>query len=136
MAERICRLGTPGPMRERLVAAILSGEKTVTSSLLADTDADGGDLPAVGDRLDVVDSEETPVATIELTAVEVIRLGDADMDLAREEGEGFKTVTEWRLEHERFWRDEVIPRLSGPLAVELTDETRIVVERFRLVRDS
>jgi uncharacterized protein YhfF len=73
-----------------------------------------------------------PVALIELLRVDVIRLGDADLDLALDEGEGFKTVTEWRQAHEQFWREEVIPRLSGPLAIELTDDTRIVVEWFRL----
>jgi uncharacterized protein YhfF len=116
-----------------LVAAVLRGEKTAGASLLAEWELDDEPLPSVGDRLEVIDSGEKRVAVIELLSVEVIRLGDADMDLAREEGEGFKTVTEWRLEHERFWREEVIPELSGPLAVELTDETRIVVERFRLV---
>jgi uncharacterized protein YhfF len=135
MAERICRLGTPGPMRDRLVAAILSGEKTATSSLLADAEADGGDLPAVGDRLDVVDSEERPVATIELTAIDVIRLGDADLELARDEGEGFNTVTEWRRAHERFWSEHVLPRLRGADR-RLSDDTRIVVERFRLANEA
>jgi uncharacterized protein YhfF len=69
-------------------------------------------------------------------SVDVIRLGDADVSLARDEGEGFKTVTEWRREHESFWRDQVIPRLPARFAVALTDDTPLVVERFRLVGDS
>jgi uncharacterized protein YhfF len=127
------RFAFPGPERDRLVDAVIRGEKTATSSLLAQWEADGKDLPVVGARRQVLDSDDNPVATIELTSVDVIRLVDADLALARDEGEGFNTVTEWRLEHERFWRERVIPTLSGPLAVELTDETRIVVERFRRV---
>jgi uncharacterized protein YhfF len=127
------RFAFPGPDRDRLVDAVLRGEKTATSSLFAQWEADGEELPDPGERRPVLDSNDDPVATVEFTSVDVIRLGDADLDLVREEGEGFKSVTEWRREHEHFWRGQVIPRLSGPLAIELTDETRIVVERFRLV---
>jgi uncharacterized protein YhfF len=134
--ERIARLGLPGPLRERLVAVVLNGRKTATSSLLAEWDAENDALPEVGDRLTVVDSDERPVGTIELTAVEVIRLGDADLTLAHAEGEGFETVDQWRREHERFWRERVIPRLPAPLAAPLSDDTRIVVERFRLLQRS
>jgi uncharacterized protein YhfF len=125
----------PGPLRDRLVAAVLRGEKTATTSLLAEWDADREQLPEAGERQTVIDSDEQPVAVIELTAVDLIRLADVDLSLAREEGEGFKAVTEWRREHERFWRERVIPRLPAPLAVAPTDDTRIVVERFRLVQD-
>ena len=129
------RFGPPGPTRDRLVAAVLRGEKTATTSMLADWELEDEPLPSAGDRLDVIDSDEKRVAVIELLSVDVIRLGDADITLARDEGEGFNTVSEWRREHERFWRELVIPRLSGPLAVEVTDETPIVVERFRLVSE-
>jgi uncharacterized protein YhfF len=129
------RFAFPGPERDRLVDAVLRGEKTATSSLLAEWEAAERELPAVGEHRTVLDSNDQPVAVIELTAVDTFRLGDADLSLAHDEGEGFKTVTEWRRGHERFWREQVIPRLSGPLAVEVTDETTIVVERFRLVSE-
>jgi uncharacterized protein YhfF len=128
---RIAQFGTPGPMRDRLVGAVLRGEKTATSSLLAELQADGEDLPTAGERRTVLDSRDRPVALIELLAVDVIRLGDADLSLARDEGEGFESVSEWRQAHERFWREEVIPNLPEGFA--LTDDTEIVVERFRLV---
>lgn len=128
------RFAIPGPERDRLVEAVIRGEKTATSSLLAQWEGGGEELPAVGDRRAVLDSDDRPVAVVELTAIDTIRLGDADLSLAQEEGEGFKTVTEWRREHERFWREQVIPGLSGPLAITMTDETPIVVERFKLAR--
>jgi uncharacterized protein YhfF len=134
--NRIARFGLPGPLRDRLVAAILRAEKTATTSLLAEWEAENDPLPEVGDRLTVVDSEERPVGVIELTDVGVIRLDQIDLDDARAEGEGFQSVAEWRREHERFWRERVIPRLPAPLAVPIGDDTKIVVERFKLLRRS
>jgi uncharacterized protein YhfF len=116
-------------MRDRLVAAVLRGEKTATSSLLAEREADCEAIPKPGQRMTVIDSDEKPVAVIELVAVDVIRLGDADLRLAFDEGEGFKTVSEWREAPERFWGDQLPAGRAEPL----TDDTRIVVERFRLV---
>jgi uncharacterized protein YhfF len=129
------RFAFPGPQRDRLVAAVLRGEKTATSSLLAEWLLDDQELPAAGERRDVLDSGDNPVAVIETTAVDVIRLGDVDLALAREEGEGFRSVAEWRETHERFWAEEVMPRLPANMAGPLTDDAKIVVVRFRLVVD-
>jgi uncharacterized protein YhfF len=131
--NRVCEFGLPGPLRDRLVAAVLNGEKTATSSLLAEWQVDDEPLPMVGERQTVVDSAGKPVGEIEVLAVDVIQLGDADSGLASEEGEGFASVDDWKSAHERFWTDEVIPRLPADLAGPLTDETEVVVERFRLV---
>jgi uncharacterized protein YhfF len=127
------RFAFPGPERDRLVAAVLRGEKTATSSLLAEWLLDDMELPVAGERREVLDSDDDPVAVIETTAVDVIRLGDVDLTLAREEGEGFDGVAEWRQAHERFWADEVMPRLPANMAGPLTDDAKVVVVRFRLV---
>jgi uncharacterized protein YhfF len=126
------RFASPGPERDRLVNAVLWGKKTATSSLLAEWLLDDQELPAVGDRRAVLDSDDNPVAVIETTAVDVIRLGDADLALAREEGEGFESVAEWRQAHERFWNEDVIPRLPTSMAGPLSDDAKVVVVRFRL----
>jgi uncharacterized protein YhfF len=129
--ERLARFGPPGPMRDRLISAVFRGEKTATTSLLAELAANQEALPTIGERLTVVDSDDRPVAVIELTAVEVIALGDVALDLAKAEAEGFESVAEWREAHERFWSDEVIPELPDGLT--LRDDTEVVIERFRLV---
>ena len=129
------RFAFPGPERDRLVSAVLKGEKTATSSLLAEWLLDDQELPAVGERRDVLDSADKPVAVIETTAVEVIRLGEVDLALAREEGEDFDSVADWRSAHERFWSEEVMPRLPAELAGPLNDDAKVVVVRFRLVGD-
>jgi len=86
----------PGPLRDQLVAAVLSGAKTTTTGLVAGYELEGEPLPEVGDRLVVVDSAELPVATIELTDVRVVRLADIDLRHVLDEGEGDESVAQWR----------------------------------------
>ncbi|HEY8582895.1 MAG TPA: ASCH domain-containing protein [Capillimicrobium sp.] len=130
LPETLCEFAVPGPLRDQLVCAVLAGEKTATSGLLADYEHEGEPLPRPGDRETVVDSDGRPVAVIEVTGCEVIALGDADLALAIDEGEGFASVQEWRDAHERFWREESLPIIGLET---LDDLTPIVVMRFRLV---
>ena len=123
----------PGPLRDQLVAAIVSGAKTSTSSLLIQYAADDEELPVVGSRGTVIDSAGQPVLVVETTAVEVARLADVPLAHAVDEGEGFTTVAEWRAGHEEFWTSpEVVAEL--PAGFVLDDDTEIVMERFRVVR--
>jgi len=78
----------PGPLRDQLVAAILAGEKTTTTGLVAEYEREDESLPVPGLRQVVVDSAGRPVAVIEATAVRVMRLADVDLDHALSEGEG------------------------------------------------
>ena len=89
----------PGPLRDQLVAAILSGAKTTTSGLLIDYERDGEPLPQPGDRWVVIDSAGEPVTLIELVAVRVMRLADVDLAHALGEGEGYASVADWRAGH-------------------------------------
>jgi uncharacterized protein YhfF len=132
---RTTEFGFPGELRERLNAAILSGAKTASSSLLVEYGLDEQPLPRPGEHLTVLDSQERPVAVIEIVAVRVTRLGEVGLDIALAEGEGFESVAEWRRAHERFWnsyRDWLRTRL-GDASWQLTDDTAVVVEHFRLV---
>jgi uncharacterized protein YhfF len=125
----------PGPLRDQLVAAILSGAKTTTSGLLLGYERDGEPLPRCGDRWVVIDSAGEPVTLVEVVAVRVLRLADVDLAHAVGEGEGFGSVADWRAGHEEFWHsDEVRAELGDP-AFTVNDDTEIVAEEFRLVTD-
>jgi uncharacterized protein YhfF len=124
----------PGPLRDQLVAAVLAGTKTATSGLLAEYEHEGEPLPQVGRSAMVVDSDHRPVAVIETTEVRVIPAGDVDLEFARDEGEGFESVADWRRAHERFWQSAEMRAALGDPAFVLTDETPIVAERFRLLQ--
>lgn len=121
-----CEFAGPGPLREQLVAAVLRGEKTATSSLLAEYQHEP--LPTPGERFRVVDSEGANVAVIETTSISITPLAAIDLQFARDEGEGFASVAQWRQAHEEFWRST-----AEELGIELGDETLVVAERFRLV---
>lgn len=121
----------PGPLRDQLVAAILDGSKTATSSLVIEYRDEP--LPEAGKREVVVDSDNRPVAIIETTHVTVGRLADVSDDFARAEGEGFAGHAEWRVGHERFWHSADMRAYLNDPAFAVDDDTQVVQERFRLV---
>jgi uncharacterized protein YhfF len=110
-------------LRRTLVEAVLRGEKTATAGLRHDhapyTDEP---LPQAGDRWLLRGFDDEPVAVVETTEVRVVRAADVDLAFARDEGEGFESVADWRRAHEAFWAGQ-----------EITDDTQVVCERFRLV---
>lgn len=123
----------PGPLRDQLVAAILAGTKTTTSSLVASYEHDGEPLPWPGLRQAVVDSAGHSVAVIETTAVRVIRLADVDLAHAIGEGEGFISVAEWRAGHEDFWHSPEMRESMDDPGFTVDDDTLVVAQGFRLV---
>lgn len=123
----------PGPLRDQLVAAVLSGAKTSTTGLLPVYEADGEPLPEVGQRAAMVDSQERPVAVLEMTEVRVVRLADVDLRHALDEGEGFASVAEWRAGHEEFWHSAPLREILGDPHYTVDDDTLVVAERFRVV---
>src|SRR5579862_7366148 len=96
----VAEFAFPGPLRDQLVAAILDGSKTTTTSLLVEYEDEGEPLPEPGGRYAVADSAGQLVAVIETTAVRVLRLAEVDLAHALGEGEGYTTVAGWRTAHE------------------------------------
>ena len=123
----------PGPLRERLVAAILSGEKTTTTGLYEEYLREGEPLEEPGSRSLVIDSDGRPVAVIETLEVELRRFADVGLQFAIDEGEGFETVEAWREAHVRFFTSpEMVAALGDPPVV-IGDDSIVVCETFRLV---
>jgi uncharacterized protein YhfF len=96
---------------------VLRGEKTATAGL-----AELEDPGAAGDRCLLLGFDDEPVGIVEVTEVRVVPAGEIDLQFARDEGEGFESVDDWREAHERFF--------GRPLP----DDTQIVAVRFRLVQ--
>ena len=61
---------------------------------------------------------------VEIVDARVVPAREIDVEFARDEGEGFETVEDWRIAHERFFE-----RPIGP-------DTRIVAIRFRVVEQA
>jgi uncharacterized protein YhfF len=130
----VAEFAFPGPLRDQLVTAILAGDKTTTSGLLAGYERDGEPLPEPGQRQVVIDSAGAPVAVIETTAVQVLRLGDVGLAHALGEGEGFASVAEWRAGHEQFWHSAEVRDEMGDPQFTVDDDTLVVAQAFRLAQ--
>jgi uncharacterized protein YhfF len=122
---RTLALGTPGELRTTLNTLVLSGVKTATAGLLTDEyAAENEELEHVGERLVLVDDDDKLIGVVEVTDVEVVRFADVSWDFARSEGEGDRSIEEWREGHRRYWA-----RVGFPV----DDDSRVVCIRFRLV---
>jgi uncharacterized protein YhfF len=125
--------GFPGPLRDRLVAAILRGEKTSTTGLREAVVRSGESPGAVSDRELVVDSGDAGVAVIETTSVELKRFDEVDLAFAVDEGEGFETLEAWRDAHVRFFTSQEMTAVLGDPPLAIDDATIVVCYRFRVV---
>jgi|SRR5579875_2197938 len=128
----VLELAFPGPQRDRGVAAILSGEKTALTGLLAIHEHTGEPIPRPGERFCVVDSDGRPAAVIELTEVRVVPISLVSADYAHAEGRGYPDVTAWRRDHEAFFTNDGVTALLGARP-KIDDHTLVVTEHFRLV---
>jgi uncharacterized protein YhfF len=123
----------PGPLRDQLVGAILDGTKTSTTSLVVEYEVEDEAFPQTGTRHVVVDSSNEAVAVIETMGVQRVLLGAVPWEHARDEGEGYSSVSEWRVGHERFWHSVEMRNYLGDATFTVNDDTCLVLERFRLV---
>jgi uncharacterized protein YhfF len=104
-------------LRRRLVEAVLSGAKTATAGL-AESQAP---QDRAGARYALLDYDDEPVGVVEVTEARVVPASEIDEAFARDEGEGFESVEDWRVAHEHFFEQPI-----GP-------DTLIEAVRFRLV---
>jgi uncharacterized protein YhfF len=121
---RALELGTPGEMRMRLNDLVLAGFKTATAGTLAEYEREGEALERVGEHLALLDDSGNSVATVEVTAAEVLRFADVDWAFAQAEGEGFMSLEHWRQMHAEFFSAAGVP---------VDDDSSIACISFRLV---
>jgi uncharacterized protein YhfF len=123
----------PGPLRDRLISAILDGRKVTTTSLALEYEIEREPLPSEGQRSVVVDSNNQPVCVIETAEVLIVPLGEVGYEHVVDEGEGYATVSDWRAAHENFWRSKEMTASLGDSTFILDDATLVVLERFRVI---
>ncbi len=123
----------PGPLRDKLVAAILRGEKTSTTGLVAEYEKYGEELPVVGERELMIDSAGAGVAVLETTEVRVLPLSEVDLQHALDEGEGFSSVAEWRADHTEYWQSAEMRAAMEDPEFTVDDTTLVVATRFVIV---
>ncbi|MGB3827349.1 MAG: ASCH domain-containing protein [Ornithinimicrobium sp.] len=106
---------------DELLALVLAGTKTATSSARREYEADGTDLPTPGMLAIVMDGAQRPRALIRTTHVEVVPFGAVPPEHADAEGEGDRSLEQWRRAHAAFF--------AGPEG-RIDPEMLVVLERF------
>lgn len=70
-----------------LLALVLDGTKTGTASALCDIEAEGEEVPRVGEVSIILDGRDSPRAVIETTAVVTVAFDEVTAEHAHAEGE-------------------------------------------------
>lgn len=136
---------------DRLLDLVLEGRKTATASAYRDyeeearqrgaepaDDAPGDTLTRTGVGLDlalpepgllsiILDGAGQPRALVRITDVDVCRFADVPEEHARLEGEGDRSLEEWRAVH----RDAFAA--TAPHGEPVDDDTLVVLERFEVL---
>lgn len=110
-----------------LLALVLAGIKTGTATSLRDLETTGEPVPEEGEASIILDGAGVPRAVIETTGIRIVPFDEVGSEHAYAEGEGDRTLSQWREIHEQYWRrHSEDPRGFAP-------DMPVVCERFRLV---
>jgi uncharacterized protein YhfF len=110
--------GDSPEMADRLLAFVLSGSKRATCWSVAD-----GQQTYPGKQMVVRDGAGRPRAVVETVELEQRRFHDVDLQFALDEGEGDRTLDDWRRGHQAYFE-----RNGG-----FDPEMMLWCERFRLI---
>jgi len=119
---------------DRLLAAVLRGEKTATSSLAVEY-LGGEPLPRAGEERLLKDHAGRAHGRVEITWVRIIPLHLVGDDVARDEGEGFHDAAAWRADHLLYWGEvaDLVRQDAGDPDWVMRDSEPVVVKWFRLL---
>jgi uncharacterized protein YhfF len=115
--------GDSPKMADELLGLVISGVKTATCGALRDYLAGSNEMPVVGRRDVVMNGEGRSAALIETLEVTIRSFDEVDESFAHDEGEGFRTLAEWRKGHQAYFE-----RNGG-----FSPDMELVCERFKLV---
>ncbi len=100
---------------------VRDGPKRATTSLASDYGPNAEPMPRVGDHSVILDGDGRPLCIIRTTSVEIRPFGDVDEAFAWDEGEGDRTLADWRRGHEWYF---------ASVGQAVADATPVVLERF------
>ncbi len=121
--------GDSPQMASLLAHMVARGDKRATAGWCAAAERAGETIPWPGLVSVVTDGFGMPICAIETERVDRIRFADIDEDVAFAEGEGDRTLEDWREGHRRYFERE-----AKRLDLTFDDDAELFVERFRLLR--
>lgn len=122
--------GNSPEMADELLAHVLKGEKTGTSSLhlLYGRDFEDEKLPEVGDYSVLLDGDDQAQAIIRTKVVDILPYSQLSEVHGYLEGEGDRTLRYWRSVHQPFF-EQALEAYNLPFS----EDMLIVYELFELV---
>ncbi|MDR2505573.1 MAG: ASCH domain-containing protein [Oscillospiraceae bacterium] len=120
----IFSFGDSPEMADELLALVLAGKKTATTSSVPKDKP----LPKVGDRCLVLDGAGNPACVIETTAATVLPFCEVTWEMAKREGED-ETLESWREGHVSFFSRE-----SQSEGYTFSEDMTVVFEDFVVVK--
>lgn len=115
--------GDTPQLADELLALVLAGKKTATCGALRDFPEGSAARPQVGRRDVVLDGRGRRAAVIETVEVTIRRFDEMDEAFVADEGEGLRTLADWRASHQAYFTR------NGGFAADM----ELLCERFRLV---
>ncbi|WP_295789538.1 ASCH domain-containing protein [uncultured Microbacterium sp.] len=120
--------GDSPELAEELLDAVVSGAKRATSALVREFTAEGDPLPRIGAHWIACDGRGTPRVVLRTTELRIGDFSSVDERFAADEGEGDRTIENWRDGHRRYFS-----RVGSAWPTPWTENDDIVFERFRVV---
>ncbi len=113
----------------KLAILVERGPKRATTALLRDFETGIEPVfPKPGDLWLVVDGDGMPRCVVRTTHVDITAFGKVDGQFAWDEGEGDRTLADWREGHMRYFTRQAMAQ-----GFEFGDATQVVLERFTVI---
>ncbi|MDY0872441.1 ASCH domain-containing protein [Dongia rigui] len=128
IAADIWFFGDSPELAASLAELVLTGPKRATAGLLAEMQAQGVTLPAVGGYSLVTDYHGAPLMILRSTQVDIQPFETVDADFAAAEGEGDGSLRYWQDAHESYFK-----RSCARIGIDWRPDLDVICERFELV---
>ncbi|MGY6498141.1 MAG: ASCH domain-containing protein [Microcella sp.] len=120
--------GDSPALADELLGLVLAGTKRATAALVDEFVAEGEALPRIGSHWIACDGTGAPRAVLRSTEFRLATFDEVDARFAFDEGEGDRTLADWRAGHQRYWQ-----RTAEARGAAWSPEQEIVLERFTVV---
>lgn len=114
--------GSNETLANKLKQLVLDGTKTATTGLYKPNK----EISKVGDIAEIVDSDNKSFCVIAYTHIEVKPFLDVSYMFAIKEGEGDRSIEEWRVKHKDFFIREYPD--------DFTEESLVICEEFKVIK--
>jgi uncharacterized protein YhfF len=120
-------LGDNPQLTDNLLALILKGKKTATTTLVKEMELEDWPEPRVGGYNIILDGSGKPQAIIRTVSVRRAKFNEVDEEHAWCEGEDDQTLTSYRKEHITYYS-----RRGEALGFTFDENMEVILERFEV----